>query len=83
MDTIIKRMHKTTPKYFKKIRNAGLAIVAIGASILAAPGGTAGDPFTNRGLFSAGGRRAYDLPGAYSFRRYPGHRYPGGGWSRR
>ena len=37
MDTIIKRMHKTTPKYFKKIRNAGLAIVAIGASIPAAP----------------------------------------------
>lgn len=37
MNTIIKRMHKPTPKYFKKIRNAGLAIAAIGASILAAP----------------------------------------------
>ena len=37
MSTIIKRMHKPTPKYFKKIRNAGLAIAAIGASILAAP----------------------------------------------
>ena len=37
MNTIIKRMNKPTPKYFKKIRNAGLAIAAIGASILAAP----------------------------------------------
>ena len=30
-------MQKPTPKFFKKIRNLGLALAAISASILAAP----------------------------------------------
>ena len=37
MEKIVKRMQKPTPKFFKKIRNLGLALAAISASILAAP----------------------------------------------
>ena len=37
MEKIVKRMQKPTPKFFKKIRNLGLALAAITASILAAP----------------------------------------------
>ena len=31
------RMQKPTPPFFKKVRNAGIAIAAIGGSLLAAP----------------------------------------------
>lgn len=34
---IIKRMQAPTPKLFKKLRNAGLAIAAIGGVVLASP----------------------------------------------
>ncbi|HEX6913601.1 MAG TPA: hypothetical protein VF145_00080 [Chitinophagaceae bacterium] len=34
---IINRMKKPTPRFFKKLRNIGLAIAAIGGSILTAP----------------------------------------------
>ena len=37
MNTIIKRMKKPTPSFFKKIRNAGLAIAGVGATLFAAP----------------------------------------------
>ena len=37
MNTIIKRAQKPTPKFFKKLRNIGLSIAGIGATILAAP----------------------------------------------
>ena len=37
MKTIIKRMEKPTPVFFKKVRNAGFAIAAIATSLLAAP----------------------------------------------
>lgn len=37
MKQIINRMQKPTPAFFKKIRNTGLALAAISASILAAP----------------------------------------------
>lgn len=30
-------MNKPTPKYFRKLRNAGIAIAGISASLLAAP----------------------------------------------
>lgn len=34
---IVKRAKKPTPKFFKKVRNIGLSIAAIGATIVAAP----------------------------------------------
>ncbi|GHC64505.1 hypothetical protein [Ulvibacter litoralis] len=34
---IIDRLKKPTPKFFRKIRNIGMAIVASGGAILAAP----------------------------------------------
>lgn len=37
MKTIAKRMKRSTPSFFKKIRNIGLAIAAVSASVLAAP----------------------------------------------
>jgi hypothetical protein len=37
MESIIKRAKEPTPKFNKKLRNIGLAIAAIGASIIAAP----------------------------------------------
>jgi len=37
MNVIIKRMQKPTPGFFKKVRNIGLTLGAIGATIIAAP----------------------------------------------
>ncbi len=37
MNTIIERMQQPTPTFFQKLRNIGLAVPAIGASILASP----------------------------------------------
>jgi hypothetical protein len=37
MKQIISRMQKPTPAFFKQVRNIGLAMAAISASILAAP----------------------------------------------
>lgn len=37
MKTIANRMKRSTPDFFKKVRNTGLTIAAISASILAAP----------------------------------------------
>jgi hypothetical protein len=37
MTTIIKRAKKPTPRFFKKVRNIGLSVAAIGATIIAAP----------------------------------------------
>ena len=37
MKQIISRMQKPTPSFFKKIRNIGLALAAISATILTAP----------------------------------------------
>lgn len=37
MNTVVKRMKRRTPKFFKKVRNAGLAIGAIGVTLLTAP----------------------------------------------
>ena len=33
----VSRMKKPTPKFFQKVRNTGLTVAAIGATILAAP----------------------------------------------
>lgn len=35
--TLIQRVQQPTPKFFQKIRNAGLVSVAIGTTILTAP----------------------------------------------
>lgn len=35
--TIMKRAQKPTPRFFRKLRNIGLSVAAIGASIVAAP----------------------------------------------
>lgn len=35
--TLIERVQQPTPKFFQKIRNAGMLAAAIGASILALP----------------------------------------------
>ena len=35
--TVVKRMQQPTPKFFKKIRNIGLAVLAVGGAILTAP----------------------------------------------
>ncbi len=37
MKTIVKRMKKPTPVFFKKLRNVGLAIAAAGTTLLTAP----------------------------------------------
>jgi hypothetical protein len=37
MKKIMNRLKEPTPPFFQKIRNAGLLIAAVGASILAAP----------------------------------------------
>ncbi len=37
MSTIIKRAKRSTPRFFKKVRNAGLALAAVSTAILAAP----------------------------------------------
>ncbi len=37
MKKIINRMQKPTPAFFKKVRNIGLVLAAIGASVIAAP----------------------------------------------
>jgi hypothetical protein len=37
MTTVLKRMQKPTPKFFKQLRNIGLSVAAIGTSIIAAP----------------------------------------------
>jgi hypothetical protein len=37
MKTIIKRMEKPTPVFFKKVRNTGIILAATGASFVAAP----------------------------------------------
>jgi hypothetical protein len=35
--SILKRAAKPTPKFFRKLRNIGLTVAAIGTSIIAAP----------------------------------------------
>ena len=35
--TVVKRMQQPTPKFFKKIRNIGLAVLAVSGAILTAP----------------------------------------------
>ena len=37
MNTVVKRMNKQTPTFFKKVRNVGLTLAAISASIVAVP----------------------------------------------
>ena len=37
MKNIVQRVKWPTPKFFKKVRNIGLALAAIGTSILAVP----------------------------------------------
>jgi hypothetical protein len=37
MKNIIERVQSPTPKFFKKLRNIGLALAAIAGSIIAAP----------------------------------------------
>ena len=37
MPTVIQRAKKPTPKFFKKLRAIGLAVAAIGATIITAP----------------------------------------------
>ena len=37
MKSIMQRAKEPTPKFFKKLRNIGLALAAIGATIIAAP----------------------------------------------
>lgn len=37
MNTVVKRMKRKTPRFFKKIRNTGLTLAAVGTVILAAP----------------------------------------------
>ena len=37
MQTVIKRMKRTTPVFFKKLRNIGLALAAVSATIVAGP----------------------------------------------
>ena len=42
MKKIAKRLRQPTPKFFKKLRNYGLALAAAGATLLAAPIGLPG-----------------------------------------
>lgn len=37
MNTVVKRMKRRTPKFFKKVRNTGLTVAAVGTAILSAP----------------------------------------------
>ena len=37
MNTVVKRMKKQTPKFFRKVRNTGLTLAAVGAAIFTAP----------------------------------------------
>ena len=37
MNTVVKRMKKPTPKFFKKVRNIGLALAGISAAVFASP----------------------------------------------
>jgi hypothetical protein len=37
MDSVINRMQKPTPKFFKKLRNIALTLAAAGAAIASAP----------------------------------------------
>jgi hypothetical protein len=37
MKTVVKRMKKKTPPFFKKVRNVGLAIAGVGAALIGAP----------------------------------------------
>ena len=37
MNTLIVRAKKPTPKFFRKLRNIGLSIAAIGATLISAP----------------------------------------------
>ncbi len=37
MKTIVDRMKKPTPGFFKKVRNIGLAVLALGTAVLTAP----------------------------------------------
>jgi hypothetical protein len=37
MNTVVKRMSKETPKFFKKLRNTGLTLAAVGTAIISAP----------------------------------------------
>lgn len=37
MSTIIKRVKRSTPRFFKRVRNVGVALAAVSAAILAAP----------------------------------------------
>jgi hypothetical protein len=37
MNKILKRAKRRTPKFFKQVRNAGVAMAAVSAAILAAP----------------------------------------------
>jgi hypothetical protein len=37
MKTITKRMKRETPSFFKKVRNTGLTLAALSATIIAAP----------------------------------------------
>lgn len=37
MNTLIDRLNQPTPKFFQKLRNAGMAMAAIGATIIGVP----------------------------------------------
>ena len=37
MSSVVKRMSQKTPKFFKQVRNIGLVLTAISASLVAAP----------------------------------------------
>lgn len=37
MNTVVKRMKRKTPKFFRKVRNTGLTLAAVGATLLASP----------------------------------------------
>jgi len=37
MNTVVKRMKRRTPKFFRKIRNISLTLAGVGAAILTAP----------------------------------------------
>ena len=37
MKNVIERMTSETPKFFRKLRNTGLAIAAVGTALLSAP----------------------------------------------
>ena len=37
MKTVVKRMKKPTPKFFKSLRNIGLTLAAVSATVISAP----------------------------------------------